>query len=69
MVFDVFHLAPNLKSLFPPISSKLFSDPKSIELSGSIKLHLSNLILEYIKEKNCKISLNIIYYTKDRGNF
>lgn len=69
-MLDIFHNNPSLKSLFPALSSPLYSDSaQTATLSGSIKLSLSSIILEYIKTNSARLSLNIIYYSKESGNF
>ena len=70
MALDIFAEAPNLKSHFPPISSKLFSDfSRPLELSGSLKINLSSVILNYLRTSPAILKLNVIYYNKERGNF
>ena len=70
LVLDIFHAAPNLKTMFSPISSRLYADFSApLELSGALKLTLSSAVLEYFKSKQAKLSLNIIYYSKEKGNF
>ena len=46
LVLDIFHGAPNLKTMFPPISSRLYADfTAPLELSGALKLTLSSAVL------------------------
>ena len=70
LVFDTFHASANLKTLFPPVSSKLYADFSApIELAGSIKTTLNPLVLEYFKSHSAKLTINVVYYSKERGNF
>jgi hypothetical protein len=70
LVFDVFYSNANLKQTFTPTSSKLYSDSTDVaELSGSLKISLSPVILEHFKTNSGRLSLNIIYYSKESGNF
>ena len=70
MVMDFFHESKSLRPQYPPLVSKLYSNfDEEIEFCNSIKTNLNPAILEYIKEKTCLISLNLTYYSKEKGNY
>ena len=70
MTVDMFYESKALRPHYPPILSPLYSHlDEEIMFNTSLKLTLNPNILSYIKENSCHVSLNLIYYSKSKGNY
>lgn len=66
--FDLFPMAKELQQGYKPLQSRLHSTlTENLHLKDSIKLKLTQQIIDYFKNKMCRISLMACYYQRIEG--
>lgn len=66
--FELFPQSKELQHVSKPLHSKLHATlTEVVHLRDSLKLKLTPAIIEYLKSKNCRVTLQAVYYQRVEG--